>query len=329
MADELLHVLSQRRELSWPAFRRFVEELADREEALSDGPSRATITLHALKALGHLSVSFADGAGRVAAAPRVLVRLPCLGEPTAVLTGHRLPDTEEQLRRACASLPRTGLISEDQDAEMPLLPRRLLVTARTTDQLAEIAHRAAARFTPEPAAWRLLQYACSLEEWLGRLDWGERKSPRWPHRCFDPQRLAFVDNGDPDGDGLHAFTEPDTGLAHYWLRRGLLAVRVDRDWGRWAVSRGRLSLGYTCTGEVAVPGGALLPGLFSCALATCSGFAPAYLLQVMSQCRPDLRGWLVYGGVPRLIAQGVADKLGQTLTLLNRKLLRGPSPCPT
>jgi hypothetical protein len=152
MADELLHVLSQRRQLRWSVFRRFVEELGDDQEAVSDGPSHATIALHTLKALGHVTVSFVDGMGVVTAAPRVLARLPNLGEPAAVLVGHRLPDTVEQLRVACDAFPGARLTIETQDAHLSSLPRRLLVTTRCTDDLGEIAYRVSARFTKQPAA---------------------------------------------------------------------------------------------------------------------------------------------------------------------------------
>jgi len=320
MADELLHVLSQRRDLRWAVFRRFVEELGGEEESDSGGPSQATLALHTLKALGHLTVSFVDGMGVVTAAPRVLARLANLGEPAAVLAGHRLPDTVDQLRVACEAFRGARLTIERQEAHLSSVPRRLLVTARCTDDLGEIACRVSARFTRQPAAWRLLQYSCSLNQYLAGLDWRERKSPGWPHQGFDPESLAFVHKADPASNGLHAFTEPDTGLARFWLRRGLLAARIDRDWGRWAMLQERNCLVYTSAGELAAPTRALLPGLFSCVAALCCGLPPSCITGRMDTARPEARGWLVYRRVPRVIAHGIVDKLRQTLRLVNRNL---------
>jgi hypothetical protein len=320
MADELLHVLSHRRELRWAVFRRFVEELGGEQESVSDGPSQATIALHTLKALGHVTVSFFGGMGVVTAAPRVLARLPSLGEPSAVLVGHRVADTVEQLRVACDAIPGARLTIESEEWNLSSVPRRLLVTARCTDDLGEIAYRISARFTKQPAAWRLLEFSCSLNQYLASLDWRERKSPGWPHLRFDPKSLAFVHKADRASDGLHSFIEPDTGLGHYWLRRGLHAAQIDRDWGRWAVLQEGICLVYTPADELAVPARCLLPGLFSCVAAMCSGLAPACITARMDPGRPEVRGWLVYRDVPRIIAQRIVDKLRQTLRVVNRKL---------
>jgi hypothetical protein len=323
MADDLLNVLSQRRELGWPAFRRLVEELALRRPEAVERRFHATNTLHSLKALGHVTATFAERPGRVSAAPRVLARLPRLGPPWAVLCGHRLPDTEGLVRAACARrVART--LAEDQDGDLPLLPRRLLVVARSDDDLAWIAGQVQARFTPEPAAWNLLQFAAGLDAYLTGLEWVEGRDPDWPCRRFDPMRLDFLDDA-PDGDGLHALTDPRTGVTVHRLRRGRRMAWVDRDWGRYAALReaGLSCLRVTPGEEVAVPGGALPPGLFAAVLGTCSGYAPVFLPEALPG------GCYAYRGVPQVIARGVADKLGQTLLPLDRCLTKGPAPCPT
>jgi len=323
MADDLLNVLSQRRELGWPAFRRLVDELASRRPDAADRPFQATSTLRALEALGHAMATFAERPGRVCAAPRVLARLPVLGRPSAVLCGHRLPDTEDLLRAASAR--RVAFVrAEGHDADPPLVPRRLFVAAKSDADLAWIAGQAQARFTPQPPAAGLLAFAAGLDAYRAGLDWVEQRDPDWPCRRFDPAALAFVDDA-PDRDGLHALTDPRTGVTAHRLRRQRRMAWVDRDWGRYAVLRdaGLSCLRLTPGEEVAVPAGAVLPGLLSAVLGTCSGFAPVFLPDALPG------GCHVYRGVPWVIARGVAAKLGQTPLPLDRCLTKGTVPCPT
>jgi hypothetical protein len=318
MSDELLIALSRRGEATWPTFRRYVDELASRPgiaERAAVIPYHETVTLNVLEALGHVAADLADGAGTIQIAPRVLARLLVMGRPQAVLAGHRVADTEQKLRNACASRPGTTLQAADS-ADLPLAPRRLLIEADGED-LAAVAMAVEARYTPEPAAWRLLQYAGTVAEYEGALRWLPQREPNWERHDFDPNAVAFRDPAHRAGpcDGLSEFRDPQTTRNRYYLRRNDHTAEVDREWGRYTVlaAAGRSVLFYTDAGEVAVPLGALLPGPFATGLSLCSGYAPRLVRLGCPDGQAGPIRYLAYRGVPRPLAELAAEKLRQRL----------------
>jgi hypothetical protein len=323
MSDDLLIVLSRRGEVAWPTFRHCVRELTARPDCAEPAEAIAyheTVTLKALEALGHVTADFSGGTGTIYIAPRVLARLPVPGRPQAILVGHRLATTEQELREACAAQPGTTLHAEDDDVHLPLVPRRLLVEADDPDRIAIVARAVEARFTPEVAAWRVLQYAGTIAEYQAGLSWVPQRPPNWERLDFDPNVVAFREPvaGSAPRHGLGEYRDPHTSRNRYYLCRGsptVETVEVDRDWGRYVVlAAAKCSvLLYTHAGEVAVPLGALLPAPYAAGLALCLGYAPRESRYDRPAGQQGPVRYLVHRGVPRALAELAATKLGQRL----------------
>jgi hypothetical protein len=317
MSDDLLIVLSRRGEVAWPTFRHYVNELragSDHEEPTDSVPRHEAATLRTLSSLGHVFADFSGGTGTVRISPRVLARLPVQGRPQAVLVGHRLATTEAQ--------PGTTLQADDEDGRLPLVPRRLLVEADDSDRLEAVARAVEARYSPEPPAWRVLQFAGTVAEYQADLKWTPQRPPDWERREFDTDRVAFRDPvADPGPrDVLGEYRDPQTTVNRYYLRRsgtGIETARVDRDWGCYVVlaAAKRNIFLYTHAFEVAVPLGALLPAPYAAGLALCLGSAPREFRYDRPTWQPGPTGYLVYRGVPYALAELAATKLGQRLEL--------------
>ncbi len=315
MSDELLIVLSRRGEVSHATYRHYVETLSGRPEMAARAAAvehHATVTLNALSGLGHVVATWSEGVGTVTVAPRVLTRLPVSGRPRAVLVGHRTAETEPQLREQCLA---RGVRFEpgDDDSSLPLLPRRLAVDADSPDVLAALARDVEAHFDAEPAAWRILHAASSLDDYLGSLSWRRlRDLHGWEREDFDTATHRFVASGQTGPrDGLASYRDPTTNRKRFWLRDGERTAEADRDWGRYAAlaGAGRSVLRATPDDDLLVPLTALLPAPLATAAGLCSGRAPRHVR--LSLDAGPLRHYLAYTDVPRLIAAEIARKLGQ------------------
>jgi hypothetical protein len=318
--DKLLITLSRRREVTWPTFRNYVEELlADRPERLDSLRRSAT---RALRCLGHASTDFSDGPGVVRVGPRVLARLPTLGRPRAVLVGHRLAVTEGELLAACKTHGASLEVSED-DCN-PLIPNRFLVTADDSDRLATIARAVEALYTPEPAAWRILHFAGSLNEYRDGLRWERRSDMNWQRRDFDTQAVRFPKwppapvSAAPAGsrNGLAEIMSEMPRRSRYDLRQGEVVAQVDRDWGVYAAlaDAKRHVLLALPDARVATPIAARPPAPIDAALALCSGRVPRPVKRPrVAGAPPGPDAYLVYTEVPHPIAELAARKLCQNL----------------
>jgi hypothetical protein len=331
VSDELLLTLSRRREtVNYATFRRYLDELATRQ-AQGGRPEvpehHAAVTLNVLVSLGHAVASFAGGHGTVAVAPRVLARLPTLGRPRAVLVGHRTADTERDLHKACAAHGADPPVAENDDADVPLAPRRLLVEADTSENLDAVAKAVEARYHPEPAAWRVLHFAAALGDYWKALPRLGQRDINWKRSDFNPQTLRFESAPGAARDGLAELLDPQQGgRRRYRLRKGDEWAWVDRDWGRYAAlaDAGQGVLYRSEAGDIAVPVAALLPAPYAACLALCSGHAPRPA-RLAPPAEGGARRYLVYRNVPDAVADLAASKLKQRIRLL--PTLEGTSCC--
>jgi hypothetical protein len=314
MSDQLLTVLSRRGQVAWPTCRRYIQELTSRIGGEDSRPRYFdTITIKRLQALGYATVDFSDGAGMVWVAPRFLARLPSGGRPRAILVGHRTTDTEQALCNACADVPGAVFTVADDDKIWTFTPRRLAVEVNSEEDLATIANAIEAKFDPEPAAWRVLQLASTLDDYRSSLQWRRQKDVNWARRCFDPQAVTWGE-GQVDSDGLSEFTDPVTQRRYYRLRRKDLIADAERYWGCYmALSAcNRDVILFDGSGSaVLVPVGARLPSPFEAGMSLCSGYAPRLV-----SLEPEPGGpteFLRYRDVPRVLADLATAKLRQRL----------------
>ena len=270
-----------------------------------------TSTIMILQALGYATIDFSDGAGMVWVAPRFLARLPAVGRPRAILVGHRTTDTEQSLCDACADVPGAVFTVADDDKVWTFNPRRLAVEVNSEEDLATIANAIEARFDPEPAAWRVLQVASTLDDYRSSLQWRRQKDVNWARRCFDPQAVIWGE-GQTDSDGLSEFTDPLTQRRNYRLRRKDMIADVERYWGCYiALAACNRDVILFDGSAVLVPVGARLPAPFEAGMTLCGGYAPRLV-----SLDPEPNGpteFLQYRDVPRVLADLATAKLGQRL----------------
>jgi hypothetical protein len=312
MSDELLVVLSRRGQVAWPTCRRYIDELHAR---LGDGRPKPryleTVTAITLQALGHVTVDFTDGGGVVRVAPRVLARLPVAGRPTAVLVGHRTGDTQDLLLDGCSRAVGGHATVAPDGGGWPFIPHRLCVEADSPEDLSAVAAAVEARFDPDPAAWRLLQVAETVDAYRRSLLWRLQKDLNWERRDFDVESFRWAAVGDA-GDGLAEFTHPRTNRRTYRLRRGNRVADVDRAWGCYvALAAAKRDALFSDGEKLFAPLSARPPAPIDTALTLCSGVAPQVETVVTAPGRPT--PCLRYSAVPRPLAALAAAKLGQRL----------------
>jgi hypothetical protein len=322
-SERLLSVLSAKQEMSWAAWKKAFDYLSTTPTAtepfqIDSLRAERTDVLRALGALGHCDVEFDErGSGRVFVAPPVLARLPLAGLPQAVLAGSRTLQTVQQLVEACRNSG--GEIKIEitaQLARLRLLPARVLVRAATPESLAQFAAAQNLEFDLQPAAWRILHFAGTLNEYLaGCPAVGELN---WARRDFTLETLQFRPAHATGADlRLSNYTDRvrNTTRCLFWQRGR--ARKVERAWGRYAMlqAAGLNVLIYDAQQlRFAVPVSAPLPRLLARGLALCSGYAAEFLpRQSLPYPHPEQRGFAVFQAVPPPIAELAADKMGQSL----------------
>ena len=339
-SDRLLYVLSARGQMSWPAFKKIFDELHIQQNAAPGDSERESRfarwqTVTVLDALAHCDFSFGESGGRVYVAPPVLARLPRAGLPQAVLCGARSPTTHGQVEAACdangASLEWEAPPASSQ-REVTLVPPRVAMQATTESELKAVARQLGVHYEEQPPSWKLLHRAGSLDEMLACC----RPLPAndlqgWRRKEFNASTLrireglrATPDFADETANArLVCYTHPRTQASRNYLARNGEFLPVDIDWGRYGVLRneGCDVLVYDERSfRLAVPADAPLPRLLARSLALCSGHAPRFLpSQAALWNSPELRGFNVYRWIPPQIAERVAAKLGQRLSMAEIK----------
>ncbi len=324
--DDLLHIVSAWRVLSWRSFRKVFDILQARLGRVGDqdvlaGSRVRRRALNLFDWLGHCDVPAGAAADRIYCAPPVLARLPGTRLPQAVLCGARSPHTTDVLQSACLRHRcRLTIESQLQNAEAAYVPRRIVVEAESAEAIADVAQEIRVTYAAAPPAWDLVQFSGSLDEYLMSRPLVRLPDIDWPRRDYDTNLLQFRPGGAvPEHVRLSRYEHPLLPARRYYLWYGEAYREVERDWGRYALLRraGIHVLAYDPRRFIlAVPSGAALPRVLARGCTLCSGYAPRFVPQ--AECppgSPGRAGLHVFLGVPLVAAQTVADKLGQRLDI--------------
>lgn len=346
--DELLYVISAKKEMPWASFKQAFNYLhnlhlrGDNEEENNFKKIRL-LTVYALDSLGHCEFNFADNNSKVYVAPPVFVRLPCAGFPQAILAGARTPNTINRLTKACQSIGQhINIEVTEQRSELVLVPCRIAVQGEDVSELQEIASQLAINFIETPPAWLLLNFAASLEDYLADCQWSNESELNWKCQTFDPNILRFVPSPSSMEDTslmmvsnirLSQYQHPYRNTKIYYLWQEEKCTQVKRDWGQYAVIKAaniQVIIYDQRRFIMAVPVGAKLPRLIERALTLCSGYVPKFveklplqkiilnssLLKIKGIAGGlNVTGFNLFRDVPPQIAEMTAAKLGQTLLL--------------
>jgi hypothetical protein len=203
---------------------------------------------------------------------------------------------------------------------LPFVASRIAIEAETDDALTRLAENVGVTYPGAPPAWAILHYAGSLEEYLREQPMRTSPDIDWPRSDFDAASVRFRESAVDVGNvRLSRYDHPTLPTSRYLLWNGTTHQDVDRDWGRYALLHltQKTIIAYDPRRfALLVPVGAPLPRLLARACVLCSGFFP--------QTVPGPRITLpipydsavhVYRGIAPVVAERVAERLGQDLPL--------------
>jgi len=317
MSDHLIIALSQRGVFSWATFRDILEEMFD-DMFFFDSLIKPSHGLKILEGLGFISSNFNEGSGQLNVCPRTLVRIPS-NPRHAILVGHRTADTQILLETICKSI--NGVTLDFQKNKLEFVPDRVMISVEDESVFLEIANQVEANYHPDPASWRILQFAGTLDDYVNKLPWENRPPYNWERSDFNTDSINFVpvnpNNNQPliNNSVLIQLKNPDYGRHEFYLYRNNPSqqiCKVDRDWGRFLslFEANKNVLLFSNSDKLAVPKQALLPSIFAIGLSMCSGFPP-------SDVYLNKKSYFVYQNIPREFGELVATKLGQLLIFDN------------
>ena len=209
---------------------------------------------------------------------------------------------------------------KEQVANAHFIPTRVLLQGGTPATLEKIAVSLGIKYETIPPAWKLLQYASSLDEYLlSQPDPVSGELEGWPSRSdFNPRALQFrKKHQDGTNVRLSRYTNPTTSILHFFIWRDGKRIEVDRDWGRYIALHawGLNVLVYDHKRFLlAVPASASLPRLLARSLGLCSGYAPLFApREKLTLPTPETWGYHLFKWIPPQIAETVATRLNQEL----------------
>jgi hypothetical protein len=330
--DQLLYVITARKEISWSTFKAIFDSLAARSNAGTErdrgDPRRYARRrlVRALDALGHCEVAFTETQGSISVTQPTLCRLPISGLPQGVLTGARSPSTVPYLVDICRQSDATVSIDvSSRGSALTFIPRRVIVETESLEQLGHVAASVGVAFESQPPAWKILNFSASLEQYLETLKWTTESEPNWLRKDFDADRLSFRDDRVDSSLRLSRYSDPVRSLPLTFLWKDTSRAEVQPDWARYAIlNEARKSVLVYDRREfrLVVPATVPFPRLIERGLVLSSGFAPQ-LSQVRVEPEVSAMPCYIYEAVPPQIASLAAWKLGQCLAEASIDLIGG------
>lgn len=321
--DSLLNVISAKGEISWAEYKKVYDNLYSRQILNKDlGESnvhfKRSQTARGLSALGHCDFEFSKDVQRVLAAPPVLGRLPETGLPKAILVGSRLPRTIIRLKElAKKSRGRVRVKLDRQPGNYVLAPLRVVVETDHVKDLSDFSDSMGVKFENEPAAWSVINFSSSLNQYIATLSWSRRRDLNWPRTDFSLDTLTYRHSQRQNGEmRLSRYVDPTRNVDLYLLWKGDECTEVDRDWGRYAALQlaGLKVVEYDLERfELTVPNSVPLPKLIARALTLCSGFLPTLTPSTSESSSISSYSTSVYRGIPPIVAELATTKIGQAL----------------
>jgi hypothetical protein len=313
-SDQLLYVLTAKREISWSAYKTVIDEIFRTSPIFRlDVASLRGRILRLFDAFGFCDMTFNEGAGRVFVCPATLVRLP-LQSCSALLVGARGPTTFKDL--SDAAIGKTELsVHIDKADESAFLPSRITIDSSDLEALARFSSSLKIPFESEPVCWKLSQFSADIESYESTLQWNDGPDLNWKNWHFDPEHVEFREKAEPALPlRLVRYLHPVKNISRYRLWKNSSYAEVDLDWGRYIVLRdsGFNVLYYDPhQHRFAVPRSASLPRLLQRALGLSSGLMP--LTYRLREGIGSRKTWDLFQLVPPQVAETVCKKVGQSL----------------
>lgn len=323
MSESLIYAMSTKGEMKLEQFNEifkivYLPVLKREEQAIDTDVRRQVIRL--LDSLGYCEFDFNNR--MVHMCPPCLALLPFYGLPKVVLVGARTPDIIIKIKNAVKKRRDrsvfNAVLSRSQNINIPV---SINIEAADTITIQEIAQETGISCAVErPAAWDLVNFSASLAEVKQSLQWQNRADLNWSRKLFSTRRLVFSNQEEEKLEyKLTVYKNPNNQQLQHWLWNGTNAAEVEREWGRYLVlSNAGLSvlLYDEAHCKLAVPVTVSLPCLLARALAMCTGLSPVLATTVKQLGNiPAQHPVQIYSGVPSVIANLIAEKVGQRITI--------------
>jgi hypothetical protein len=257
----------------------------------NDLKNERTRLVRMLDAFGHCEFDY--NRRKVYVCQPILVGLPSIGLPRALLTGARSRTFIQELKTAIRNSDGSARMILRQQTH-PLLPTAVIIESSEQGLIAEIAKNVNILYNPKIAAWEIINFAAGIDKITTQF--GERQAPNWQSQTFSVSLLKFAKQvKDEDGVRLVEYRNPVTQQLEHWLWNGELAAEIDRDWGRYIslADQGiNVLIHDRAHNTLLVPEQVPLPRLFARALTLCSGMAPTrVVLNDKSKFQPRSLTW--------------------------------------
>jgi hypothetical protein len=310
--DSLLYVLSVRVEIDCAQFKAYVSTLTSNSDA--EGSSSGTVSriVRLLDALGHVEMLHDNDELRLCVCNPTLIRLPTQ-RVRAVLAGSRGVKLVDDLRVLASQRGLAFSMRPHNSSMGHLLPQVISFECEQDEVMREFAESADLVYSTDPPCARMAQFSSNLEQVASRWTWSASTTLDWPATYFSIERAYFNNTPDLAAIRLVKYLSPINNRPRFWAWEGDRHADVDVDWGRyWVLNRTStdLMLFDVQACQLYHPQTIPLPKLLARTAMLCSGEAPL----VSFERTPKY----VYTGVPEVIAEIIASKLGQNLYKFNR-----------
>lgn len=286
--------------------------------SLQNGRSSSDLTyernriIRLLDSLGYCEFDYKRR--KVYVCPPLLVGLPSISLPRALLTGARSRVFIQELKDVVKNSGGIARIILRQQTQS-LLPAALIIESSAQGAIAEIAKKMNISYNLKIVAWELINFVAGIDNITPQFE--EKQAPNWQSQTFSTTLLKFVrQEKDSEGVRLVEYSNPVTQQREHWLWRGTLAAEVDRDWGRY-MSLAEHSINVLVHDRVhntvLVPEQVPLPRLFARALTLSSGIAPTRIVLNDKSKFKLLSGipMIIYSRVPTEVVDMLTKKLSQ------------------
>lgn len=319
-ADALLYVLSERGTTSWGVFKGLLKSLGINAAHYETGHARPSSIARLLDGLGHCNLIQRGDSVALSIAPPCFARLPSKS-PRWVYVGHRTAIFASRLQDRFA---RTGVeVSEIQPVgpHAGSTPTIVVLSSEIASRIVPIAEQYSIHVDDAPAAWKLATLSAGLDQFVTSLNWQEAPELNWKKSDFDPELGLFASTPAVGGTvRLSRYVDPVKSTFRYYLWKGSVKAEADPEWGRYLVLQ-ESSFDHLYFDSIrnllAVASLIPLPRLLFRSAVLCAGKPPGLLA---SPGRKSSGAFHVFHGVPAQIAELIARKVGQSLSICDLPL---------
>jgi hypothetical protein len=322
MSEDLIYAMSTRGSVTFEEFNLlfrmvYAPGLADRKDSMDIDIRRQLIRL--LDSLGYCEFDF--GARRVYMCEPSFVLLPSYGLPKAVFTGARTPQLIKKIKENVRpSKDKMMIHYVSQNTFEFAMPALVYIEAVNIEAIKNLADKCSiAADLDQPAAWSLASFSVSSDEILKTANLRPFAGLNWKRRVFCADRLVFSgqESNPQESMTLVEYKNPISQQSKHMLMINDSAAEIDRDWGRYIAlsnKKKQIILYNEKLQKLIVPVTVPMPRLLARSVALCTGLAPKIttILAKIGDIPPNHPVY-VYSGVPGIVAEFLARKLGQDI----------------